>query len=126
MAHRVWKHKDNCQRGSVMKARYALILAGICLFGLQTANASVNMAQGEALAKAKNCLACHASDRKVVGPAYQEVAKKYKGDKDAATKLIKKVKDGGAGVWGQIPMPPNGQNVSDADIKTLVDWVLAQ
>jgi cytochrome c len=108
-----------------MKARYALMVAGAWLIGLQTANASVDMAQGEALAKAKNCLACHAIDKKVVGPAYQDVAKKYKGDKTAEAKLIKKVKEGGAGVWGPIPMPPNAQ-VSDADIKTLVEWVLAQ
>jgi len=108
-----------------MKARYVLMLAGAWLIGLPTANASVDMAQGEALAKAKNCLACHAIDKKVVGPAYQDVAKKYKGDKDAEAKLIKKVKEGGAGVWGPIPMPPNAQ-VSDADIKTLVEWVLAQ
>jgi cytochrome c len=100
-------------------------VAGAWLIGLQTANASVDMAQGEALAKAKNCLACHAIDKKVVGPAYQDVAKKYKGDKTAEAKLIKKVKEGGAGVWGPIPMPPNAQ-VSDADIKTLVEWVLAQ
>ena len=108
-----------------MKARYALMLAGAWLIGAQAANASVEMAHGEALAKAKNCLACHATDKKVVGPAYQDVAKKYKGDKTAEAKLIKKVKEGGAGVWGPIPMPPNAQ-VSDADIKTLVEWVLAQ
>ena len=95
------------------------------MIGVQTANASVDMAQGEALAKAKNCLACHTTDKKVVGPSYQEVAKKYKGDKTAEAKLIKKVKEGGAGVWGPIPMPPNAQ-VSDADIKTLVEWVLDQ
>jgi cytochrome c len=109
-----------------MKTAYALMLAGACLVGVQTANASGEMAQGEALAKAKNCLACHATDKKVVGPAYQDVAKKYKGDKDAVAKLSKKVRAGGAGVWGSIPMPPNGSQVSDADIKTLVEWVLAQ
>lgn len=108
-----------------MKARYALMLAGAWLIGAQAANASGEMAQGEALAKAKNCLACHAIDKKVVGPSYQDVAKKYKGDKTAEAKLSKKVKEGGAGVWGPIPMPPNAQ-VSDADIKTLVEWVLAQ
>ena len=65
----------------------------------------------------------HAIDKKVIGPAYQEVAAKYKGDKDAATKLVDKVKKGGVGVWGQIPMPPNAQ-VPDADIKELVAWML--
>ena len=107
-----------------MKTRYAMILAGACLMSAQTAY-SVDMAKGEALAKANNCLACHAVDRKIVGPAYQDVAKKYKGDKDAEEKLFKKVKSGGSGVWGPIPMPANGPKVNDADIKTLVEWVLA-
>ena len=107
-----------------MKIRYAMILAGVCLMSAQTANA-VDMAKGEALAKTSNCLACHAIDKKLLGPAYQEVAKKYKGDKDAEEKLIKKVKAGGSGVWGPIPMPANSPKVNDADIKTLVEWVLA-
>ncbi len=76
------------------------------------------------LAKKSNCLACHSVDKKVVGPAYQDVAKKYAGDKGAEAKLIEKVKKGGSGVWGAIPMPPNAQ-VKDADIATLVKWVLA-
>ena len=66
---------------------------------------------------------CHAIDKKVVGPAYQDVAAKYKGDKDALAKLSDKVKKGGVGVWGEVPMPPNVQ-VSDADIKDLVGWIL--
>jgi cytochrome c len=60
-----------------------------------------------------------------VGPAYKDVAKKYAGDKGAEAKLIAKVKAGGSGVWGPIPMPPNAQ-VSDADVKTLVKWILSQ
>ena len=76
------------------------------------------------LAKKSNCTACHAVDKKIVGPAYQDVAKKYAGDKGAEAKLIAKVKAGGTGVWGQISMPPNS-NVKDEDIKTLVRWVLA-
>ncbi|OIR03242.1 cytochrome c-551 precursor [mine drainage metagenome] len=108
-----------------MKLRYALILAGAWLISMQTAQAAVDMAKGDALAKASNCMACHAIDRKLVGPAYQDVAKKYKGDNGAEAKLIKKVKEGGSGVWGQIPMPANSPKVSDADIKTLVEWVLA-
>ena len=76
------------------------------------------------LAKKNNCLACHAVATKVVGPAYQDVAKKYAGDKTAEAKLIEKVKKGGSGVWGAIPMPPNAQ-VKDADIKALVKWILA-
>jgi len=76
-----------------------------------------------ALAQKSGCTACHAVDKKIVGPAYKEVAAKYKGDKGAAAKLEDKVKKGGVGVWGQVPMPPNSQ-VSDADIKKLVAWVL--
>jgi len=71
-----------------------------------------------------NCTACHTVDKKLVGPSYKEVAAKYAGDAGAAAKLEQKVKNGGTGVWGQIPMPPN--NVPDADLKTIVAWVLAQ
>jgi cytochrome c len=77
-----------------------------------------------ALAQKSGCTACHAVDKKIVGPAYKDVAAKYKGDKGAAAKLEEKVKKGGTGVWGQVPMPPNTQ-VSDADIKKLVAWVLS-
>lgn len=76
------------------------------------------------LAKKHNCLACHAVDKKMVGPSYQDIAVKYKGQADAAAKLAAKVKAGGTGVWGQIPMPPNAA-VPEADIKTLVTWILA-
>src|ERR1700694_1864599 len=69
--------------------------------------------------------AAHAIDKKVVGPAYKEVAAKYRGDKAAEAKLIDKVKKGGQGVWGQIPMPPNS-NVPDADVRALVKWILSQ
>ena len=69
------------------------------------------------------CGACHAVDKKIVGPAYTEVAAKYKGDAGALAKLTQKVKTGGAGVWGQVPMPPNAQ-VPDDDIKALVSWIL--
>ncbi len=77
------------------------------------------------LATKSGCMACHAVDKKVVGPSYKEVAAKYKADKGAAAKLEEKVKKGGQGVWGQVPMPPNSF-VSDADVKTLVKWVLSQ
>ena len=77
----------------------------------------------EALAKKHNCLACHQIDKKSVGPAYKEIAKKYKGQADAVAKLSEKVKKGGSGVWGPVPMAPNPA-VPDADIKTLVEWVL--
>jgi cytochrome c len=76
------------------------------------------------LLQKSGCSACHAPDRKIVGPAFRDVAAKYKGDATAPAKLEKKVKEGGAGVWGPVPMPPNA-NVSDADIKTLVSYVLS-
>ena len=76
------------------------------------------------LATKSACTACHAIDKKVVGPAYKEVAAKYRGDKAAEAKLIDKVKKGGVGVWGQVPMPPN-TTVKDEDVKTLVKWVLS-
>ena len=83
-----------------------------------------NALASEALAKKYNCLTCHAVDKKVIGPSYQDVAAKYKGDAGAEAKLIAKVKNGGSGAWGQIPMPPNA-TVPDADIKALVKWVLS-
>lgn len=77
------------------------------------------------LAQKKNCMACHAVDKKVIGPAFKEVAAKYAGDKDAPAKLATKVIKGGSGAWGQIPMPANPQ-VSEAEAKQLVAWVLGQ
>ena len=76
------------------------------------------------LAQKKNCMACHAADKKVIGPAYKEVATKYAGQKDAADKLAQKILKGGSGVWGAVPMPANPQ-VSDAEAKTLATWVLS-
>ncbi|MEO8628825.1 MAG: c-type cytochrome [Betaproteobacteria bacterium] len=103
-----------------------VLIAVACTAGLMiggAAKAEPDAAKAKALAQKYNCLACHAVDKKLVGPAYVEVAKKYKGDKGAEDKLIGKVKSGGSGVWGAIPMPPN--NVPDADVKTLVEWVLS-
>lgn len=79
----------------------------------------------QALATSKNCLACHAIDKKLVGPAYKDVAKKYAGQKDAADKLVAKVMKGGSGVWGAVPMPANTQ-VNEAEARKLVAWVLSQ
>ncbi len=79
---------------------------------------------GNALAKKNNCLLCHSVDNKVMGPAYKEVAQKYRGDPAAKKKLVSKVKSGGAGVWGNVPMPPNSPQVSDADIEAIIDWIL--
>lgn len=100
-----------------MKAVYVAMMAaaGIVMAGQAQAD--------EAMAKAKGCMACHAIDKKVVGPAYKDVAAKYKGDKTAVAKLAEKVKKGGSGTWGPVPMPPN--NVTDDEAKQLVTWVLS-
>jgi cytochrome c len=78
----------------------------------------------EELAKKYMCMTCHTVDKKLVGPSYKDVAAKYKADKTAEAKLYDKVKKGGTGVWGQIPMPPNDK-VPEADVKALVKWILA-
>jgi len=78
----------------------------------------------QALAQSKGCLGCHGIDNKIVGPAYKDVAAKYAGDAGAAEMLAAKVKNGGSGTWGEVPMPPNSA-VSDEDIKKLVNWVLS-
>jgi cytochrome c len=77
------------------------------------------------LAQKNGCLACHSVDKKIVGPAYKDVAKKYANDKGAAAKLMAKVKKGGSGVWGPVAMPPNPQ-VKDEDLKKIIAWVLSQ
>ena len=96
--------------------RVLFVLATACIF------ATPAMAQLD-LAKAKNCLACHAVDHKVVGPAYKDVAAKYAGDKGAVDKLAQKIMKGGSGVWGPVPMPANTQ-VNEAEAKKLAAWVL--
>jgi len=78
----------------------------------------------EQLAKDRNCLACHATDKKLVGPAYKDIAAKYKADKNAQATLVKKVREGGVGVWGQIPMPAHPQ-VNEQEAQTLVKWILS-
>ena len=77
----------------------------------------------EALAKAKNCMACHAVDKKMVGPAYKDVAAKFGGQKDAEATLVKAIIEGSKGVWGPVPMPPN--KVTEAEAKQLVTWILS-
>ena len=79
----------------------------------------------EKLATASGCMACHKIDTKIVGPSFKEIAAKYKGDAGAEAALIDKVKKGGSGTWGAVPMPANSPRVSDSDIKNLVDWILA-
>ena len=86
--------------------------------------ASAPAVASEELAKQKACLTCHAAQTKVIGPSFADIAAKYKADKDADTKLAGKIRAGGSGVWGQIPMPPNAA-VSEAEAKTLAKWVLS-
>jgi cytochrome c len=106
--------------GDAMKKIRVFTVAAAALLAAGVAQAQ----SAEDLIKKYGCSACHANDKKVVGPAYQEVAAKYKGDAGAAAKLMAKVKAGGSGVWGQVPMPPNPA-VPEADLKTIVTYVLA-
>ncbi len=100
------------------KAALIAVLAGSAIFAAGPALANMELAQK------KNCMACHAVDKKLVGPAYKEVAAKYAGQKDMAAKLAEKIQKGGTGVWGQVPMPANPQ-VSAEEAKTLATWVLS-
>lgn len=84
----------------------------------------VDMAAGQALAQKSGCMGCHTADKKLVGPSFKDIAKKYKGNGKAEAMLIAKVTKGGAGVWGTMAMPANPK-VSPADMKTLVEWILA-
>ena len=105
-----------------MKRVTALTGAFLALAAVQF---SAPAAAQEELAKKHNCLVCHSVDKKVVGPAYKDVAAKYRGDASAEAKLVDKVKKGSQGTWGQVPMPPNS-NVPDADVRALVKWILSQ
>lgn len=82
-------------------------------------------AAGLALAKKSDCLVCHAVDKKIIGPSYKDVSAKYKGQAGAEDKLVAKVKAGGSGVWGPVPMSAH-PDMSDADLHTIVKWVLSQ
>lgn len=95
----------------------ALALAGVAVLGMGNALAI------DELHKKYACTACHLDDKKLVGPSYKEVAEKYKADKDAVKKLSEKVRKGGVGAWGQVPMPPN-PTPTDAELKTMVEAVL--
>ena len=112
---------------STRKIRAASLVIGGFTLGLLSftspAGAATSDAAATQLLTKYNCQACHTVDKKVVGPGYKEVAAKYAGDSTALAKLEQKVKNGGSGAWGAIPMPPN--NVPDADLKTLVEWILA-
>lgn len=106
-----------------MKAFVAGLAAAACLT-LANGALAADPKAAEALAKNSGCLACHTVDKKLVGPGYKDIAGKYRNDKAAEANLVKKVKAGGKGVWGDVPMPPNA-HVKDADIKTMVQWILS-
>ncbi len=108
-----------------MKALLMTVAAAGSLVMAGQASAAVDAKAAEALAQKSGCLACHSVQAKIIGPAYKDVAAKYKGDKGAEAKLIAKVKAGGSGVWGPMPMPANSPQVKDEDIKTVVEWVLS-
>ena len=101
-------------------ASAALVAAASLACGANAADSKA----GEALAKSNGCLACHTVDKKLVGPSYKQIADKYRSDKAAEASLVKKVKAGGKGVWGDIPMPPNA-HVKDAEIQAIVHWILS-
>lgn len=92
--------------------------------GALLAAGAASAQSAEELAKAKNCMACHMVDKKLVGPSYKEIAARYAGQKDAVAKLSGKVRAGGVGVWGQVPMPANPQ-VNEKEAETLVKWILS-
>lgn len=97
------------------------IIPGIAAIALLSAGP---VFASEELLKKNGCVACHSVDKKLVGPGYKEVAAKYKGNAKASAMLAEKIKKGGQGAWGPIPMPPN-PNVSDADLQTMVKFILA-
>ncbi len=104
----------------------AIAAAAAVVFAGQAFGAMDDAAASAALSKA-GCTACHAVDKKLVGPPFQEIAKKYKGDAKAVATLSEKVRKGGSGVWGPVPMPPNGSDkISDADLKSVVEWILTK
>jgi cytochrome c len=106
-----------------MKTFSAVVLIGVCLVGGSAARASISDADAATLMAKYNCQACHTVDKKLVGPAFRDVAKRYAGNAGAAASLEGKVKNGSTGTWGQVPMPPN--NVPPADIDSLVQWILS-
>jgi cytochrome c len=100
------------------------LLAAAAAASLAAGAHAADAKAAEAFAQASGCLACHTVDKKLVGPSYKEIAARYRSDKGAQANLAQKVKAGGKGAWGDIPMPPNA-HVKEADIKTLVQWILS-
>ncbi|HLO62675.1 MAG TPA: c-type cytochrome [Azonexus sp.] len=109
-----------------MKQQMHNALLGLAAAAVMIATPSAQASDGEAIVKKARCVACHAVDQKRVGPAYKEVAAKYKGDAKAPAMLFDKVRHGGSGNWGQVPMIPHpADKISDEDLKAAIHWVLA-
>lgn len=102
-----------------MKKTFAACAMAAALLATGVAHAN------EKLAQASGCMTCHGVDKRIIGPSFKEIAGKYGKQKGAEAGLVTKVRDGGKGVWGDVPMPPN-KHVKDEDIKTIVVWVLSQ
>lgn len=103
-----------------MSRKTLLLLSALSLTALGPAQAS------EAIIKKARCVACHATDSKRIGPSYKDVAAKYRGNAAALAQLSEKVRNGGSGTWGEIPMPPNpSDRISDADLQAAIQWILS-
>ena len=120
LLYRIYKH-GKISPHLFMEKKMKRVLLVVAALGALASNAAFANAD---LAKEKNCLVCHGIEAKLVGPGYKEIAAKYKGDKTAEAKLAKKIRGGGSGAWGAIPMPANPQ-VSEAESVTLAKWVLS-
>lgn len=105
-----------------MKVRYLIVMTA----ALSVSTAAFAADNGEALFKKNNCGMCHTVASKAVGPALSDITAKYKGDKGAQATLEAKVRSGGKGSFGAMPMPPTASTVSDGDIKTMVAWILSR
>jgi len=110
-----------------MKTTIAAAIAALSLLGTSLAHAAIDDARGKELMKKGGCGACHAVKMKVVGPSYKDVALKHKDEADAIATLSAKVRAGGKGVYGPVPMPPIGADkISDAELHDLVEWILSK
>ena len=105
----------------------AFSMAGALALVSMEANAVIDDKKAQEVMNKSGCAACHHVDKKLIGPAFKEVAKKHKGQKRAVEALVKKIRSGGGGAYGQMPMPPNSPSqISDADLKTIIEWVLSK
>ena len=103
-----------------MKITVLLLTVTVCAL-------NVSAQASEELMEKSGCVSCHRIEQKLIGPSFRDVAAKYKSDKDALPYLLEKVRDGGEGVWGDMPMPPNSvEKISDDDLKSVIEWVLQQ